>query len=42
VPVFVVAVGWRAVQEERLLRQSLAGYAAYATRVRFRFVPGVW
>jgi protein-S-isoprenylcysteine O-methyltransferase Ste14 len=42
VPVFVVAVGWRAVQEERLLRQSLAGYAAYADRVRFRFVPGVW
>ncbi len=42
VPLFVVAVGWRAVQEERLLQQSLAGYSAYANRVRFRFVPGVW
>jgi protein-S-isoprenylcysteine O-methyltransferase Ste14 len=42
VPVFVVGIAWRAVQEERLLQHSLAGYAEYADRVRFRFVPGVW
>ncbi len=42
VPAFVVGIGWRAVQEERLLRPSLVGYAAYAERVRFRFVPWVW
>jgi protein-S-isoprenylcysteine O-methyltransferase Ste14 len=28
--------------EERYLRASHPGYAAYAERVRFRLVPGVW
>jgi protein-S-isoprenylcysteine O-methyltransferase Ste14 len=36
------AVGVRVVIEERTLRGGLAGYADYASRVRWRLVPGVW
>jgi len=32
----------RALFEEAFLRRNLDGYAAYAARVRHRFVPGVW
>lgn len=32
----------RIVFEERLLRKSLPGYAAYAQRVRSRLVPAIW
>ena len=32
----------RAVREERTLRSGLAGYSEYASRVRWRLVPGVW
>jgi protein-S-isoprenylcysteine O-methyltransferase Ste14 len=28
--------------EDRALREELEGYPAYASRVRFRLVPGVW
>ena len=28
--------------EERFLRRELPGYAAYAERVRFRLIPGIW
>jgi protein-S-isoprenylcysteine O-methyltransferase Ste14 len=28
--------------EERFLRRELSGYTAYATRVRFRLIPGIW
>ena len=28
--------------EERFLRRALPGYTAYAERVRFRLIPGVW
>ena len=40
VPIALLAV--RIVVEERFLRRELTGYAAYATRVRSRVVPGVW
>jgi protein-S-isoprenylcysteine O-methyltransferase Ste14 len=36
--VFVV----RVVLEDRMLRRELPGYAEYATRTRFRLIPGVW
>jgi protein-S-isoprenylcysteine O-methyltransferase Ste14 len=36
----VIAV--RTVLEDRTLHAELDGYAEYATRVRFRLVPGVW
>jgi protein-S-isoprenylcysteine O-methyltransferase Ste14 len=42
VPLFIAAFGARAIGEERMLRQSLPGYTAYADKVRFRFIPGVW
>lgn len=32
----------RTVLEDRALRQDLPGYQAYAARVRYRLVPGVW
>jgi protein-S-isoprenylcysteine O-methyltransferase Ste14 len=41
---FVVlpALIWRLVDEEKLLRGSLPGYADYAERVRYRLMPGVF
>jgi protein-S-isoprenylcysteine O-methyltransferase Ste14 len=33
---------WRTAREDRILRERLAGYAAYAERVRYRLLPGVW
>lgn len=35
-------LAWRTAHEERALRRDLPGYAAYAERVRFRWVPNVW
>jgi protein-S-isoprenylcysteine O-methyltransferase Ste14 len=42
VPLLVVGMGYRAVREERLLAAELDGYADYAARVRYRFVPYLW
>lgn len=33
---------WRTVMEDRTLGRELAGYAEYATRTRFRLIPGLW
>jgi protein-S-isoprenylcysteine O-methyltransferase Ste14 len=41
-PVLVLALAVRAVFEERMLKAELVGYADYAERVRYRFVPLVW
>ena len=38
----IAVLGYRAVREEETLKAELEGYAAYAERVRFRLVPGVW
>jgi protein-S-isoprenylcysteine O-methyltransferase Ste14 len=38
----VVGLGVRTTIEEGELREGLPGYADYATRVRWRLVPGVW
>jgi len=32
----------RTVREDRVLRERLAGYAAYADKVRYRLLPRVW
>jgi protein-S-isoprenylcysteine O-methyltransferase Ste14 len=32
----------RILDEERMLRDQLEGYEAYARRVRYRLVPGLW
>ncbi|HKY29094.1 MAG TPA: isoprenylcysteine carboxylmethyltransferase family protein [Pyrinomonadaceae bacterium] len=37
-----VMIAWRAVQEERVLRDELAGYSDYMRQVRYRLVPYVW
>ena len=38
----IALLGYRAVLEEDTLIAELEGYAAYAARVRYRLVPGVW
>jgi protein-S-isoprenylcysteine O-methyltransferase Ste14 len=39
---FMLGIAWRAVREEGVLMAELPGYADYAKRVRYRFVPFVW
>ena len=38
----IALFGYRAVLEENTLKAELEGYDAYAARVRYRLVPGVW
>ena len=38
----IALLGYRAVLEENTLKAELEGYDAYAARVRYRLVPGVW
>ena len=33
---------WRILDEERLLKRDLPGYAEYAQRMRFRLIPGLF
>jgi protein-S-isoprenylcysteine O-methyltransferase Ste14 len=39
---FIAAIAWRAVHEERALIAELEGYRQYASRVRWRLVPFIW
>ncbi len=39
---FILAIAWRAVREERTLSAELEGYRDYTARVRYRFIPFVW
>jgi protein-S-isoprenylcysteine O-methyltransferase Ste14 len=32
----------RTAKEDKMLREELAGYQAYARRVRYRLIPGIW
>lgn len=36
------ALLWRTVREDRTLREELPGYNEYASRTRYRLLPGVW
>jgi protein-S-isoprenylcysteine O-methyltransferase Ste14 len=38
----VVWILRRTAEEDRILREQLEGYAAYAKKVRYRLLPGVW
>ncbi len=40
--VIIALFGLRAVWEEETLARELDGYAAYAGRVRYRLIPGIW
>ena len=33
---------YRTITEDRILQVELAGYSAYAARVRWRLIPGIW
>jgi protein-S-isoprenylcysteine O-methyltransferase Ste14 len=37
-----LAIAYRAVREEQVLRDELPGYNQYMEQVRYRLVPGVW
>lgn len=39
---YIAIIAIRILDEEQLLHQSLAGYAAYCTKVRWRLLPYVW
>jgi protein-S-isoprenylcysteine O-methyltransferase Ste14 len=39
---FILAMVWRLLEEERYLARNLAGYQAYCRKVRWRLAPGVW
>ena len=41
-PLLIVVLAVRAVIEERTLKAGLEGYADYAERVHYRFVPLLW
>ncbi|OKO77862.1 isoprenylcysteine carboxylmethyltransferase family protein [Bradyrhizobium sp. AS23.2] len=41
-PIFIALFAIRIRIEERTLREGLPGYSDYATRVRYRLLPGVW
>lgn len=38
----VPALGWRLIDEERLLLRDLDGYAEYRRKVRWRLLPYIW
>jgi protein-S-isoprenylcysteine O-methyltransferase Ste14 len=38
----VIALVVRTALEDRTLHEELPGYAEYATRVRYRLLPGIW
>ena len=40
--VLLALLALRAVKEENTLKAELEGYDAYAARVRYRLVPGIW
>lgn len=40
--ILLVVFVHRTVIEERMLQSELAGYADYATKVRYRLIPGIW
>lgn len=37
-----LALIFRTLHEEKVLKAELEGYADYMRRVRWRFIPGVW
>jgi protein-S-isoprenylcysteine O-methyltransferase Ste14 len=38
----LLALIWRLLHEQRILRRDLQGYANYRMQVRYRLVPGIW
>ena len=40
--ILVVGIAFRAVREERVLRQELPGYDTYMARVKYRLIPHIW
>ncbi len=44
IPMILMTLGYgvRTVLEDRTLRERLPGYAEYAQRVKYRWIPGLW
>ena len=41
-PGIVIAIAWRAVQEEQTLLLELPGYDEYMSKVKYRLAPHIW
>jgi protein-S-isoprenylcysteine O-methyltransferase Ste14 len=41
-PIAIGGLAWRLLDEERYLRDNLAGYVEYTRAVRYRLVPYIW
>ncbi len=41
-PLWIILLMLRIPLEEQVLRENLDGYDAYARRVRYRLIPGIW
>jgi len=39
---FIPALAWRTLDEERFLATNLPGYSEYLDKVKYRLVPGLW
>ncbi|HTD05969.1 isoprenylcysteine carboxylmethyltransferase family protein [Undibacterium sp.] len=37
-----LVIGWRLLNEEKLLSKELSGYLEYCSKVPYRLVPGIW
>jgi protein-S-isoprenylcysteine O-methyltransferase Ste14 len=42
IPLMLPALLWRLFDEEKLLKENLAGYTEYSRKVRYRLIPFVW
>jgi protein-S-isoprenylcysteine O-methyltransferase Ste14 len=42
VPLLVLVLAWRILNEEEVLARDLPGYTAYQRQVRYRLIPFVW
>ncbi len=38
----IPVLAWRLLDEERVLKRDLPGYADYCRQVRYRLIPGLW
>ena len=38
----LLALGYRIIDEEKMLKDELVGYREYTQKVHYRLVPGVW
>jgi protein-S-isoprenylcysteine O-methyltransferase Ste14 len=40
--IYPIIIGYRAVNEEKLLINELSGYKEYTQKVKYRLIPFIW